>query len=66
MTEDELVLLDLDPYLALAELVGDILGILDELPDPPYLHVWVGRESIDVLSQFLSKGNISGLIFCSL
>lgn len=55
--EDQRVVSDLDLDPALPKLVGDVFGILNELPKPSYSAVLVFRKVIEVLGQLLGKRN---------
>jgi hypothetical protein len=53
--EYELILSDFDAHAGLTELIGDVFGILNELPNPPNLGALDFCEVVEVLGEFLRK-----------
>jgi hypothetical protein len=63
MSENKLVFTYFDAHSASVELVGNILGILDQFPYPPNPSVLVFSQVVDVLGQLLGYGNESSFVF---
>jgi len=50
MSKYQFIISDLNSDLALAKLIGDIFGILNQLPDPSDSGIPILREIVEVLS----------------
>lgn len=63
MRKDKLVLPDLDAHASPPELIGHILRVLNEFPNPPDLGALHLREVVEVLGQLLRQLLEAGLVF---
>ena len=55
MSKYQFSVLDFNSHTSFIELIGNILGILDEFPDPSYSGIEIFREMIQMLRQLLRE-----------